>query len=208
MPSTENEGAAADQLKVAPAQDRDTPPAGRESAAKSSAGKPPHIEAGTKQATKIEASVTINRPPQVVYEFWKDVRNHTKFMHKLKSVEPVDDTHSHWIMTTFYDMNVEWDAETINDHEGELIAWCTVGKPTVQQAGSVRFNAVPGNPNQTFLRLLALVVPPPGLRGAIGMAAAALFFEDPERALREDLRHLKEILEESPEEAPEMRITQ
>jgi uncharacterized membrane protein len=114
----------------------------------------------------------------------------------------VDEKTSHWVMTSFYDLDVEWDAEIINEHEGELIAWCTVGKPLVQQAGTVRFNAVPGNPNQTRLRLLAAVVPPPGMRGVIGKMAAALFFEDPERAIQEDLVHLKELLE-NPAAEPE-----
>jgi uncharacterized membrane protein len=162
----------------------------------------PHIPASSKNATKVEASVIINRPPMEVYEFWRDVRNHTKFLHKLKSVEPVDEKHSHWVMTSFYDVDVEWDAEIIHDVEGELISWCTVGKPMVQQAGTVRFNAVPGNPNQTHLRLLATVVPPPGLRGVVGVMTAALFFQDPERALKEDLQHLKEILEKPEEEHP------
>ena len=170
-------------------------------------GERPHIPASRANATKVEASVIINRPPQEVFEFWKDVRNHPKFLHKLKRVEPVDERHSHWVMTSFYDMDVEWDAEIINEHEGELIAWCTVGKPMVQQAGTVRFNPVPGNPNQTHLRLLATVVPPPGMRGIKGVMAAALFFQDPERALKEDLQHLKEILE-SPEERHGIKIEQ
>jgi len=206
MPTIDPESKTAtaeDRLMVSPAHTHDNPDAGRPHA-----GEHAHIHGAHANATKVEATVTINRPAQEVYDFWRDVRNHPLFLHKLKRVEPVDETHSHWVMTSFYDMDVEWDAEIINEHDGELISWCTVGKPMVQQAGTVRFTPVEGHPEQTHVRLLALVVPPPGMRGVIGQMTAALFFEDPERAIKEDLMHLKEILEAPPGEDPPLRITQ
>ena len=41
--------------------------------------------------------VTINKPPEELYAFWRDFDNLPKFMNHLESVTAQDDTHSHWV---------------------------------------------------------------------------------------------------------------
>ena len=46
--------------------------------------------------THVDESVTINRPIEELYRFWRNLENLPQFMHHLESVERVTDTLSRW----------------------------------------------------------------------------------------------------------------
>jgi uncharacterized membrane protein len=136
-------------------------------------------------------SIAINRPPEELYNFWKDVQNLPRFMYHLESVQPIDDRHSHWVTKGPAGTRVEWDAETTEDRPNELLAWQTVGGTKVQHSGVVRFEPRPGG-RGTIVRVEMEYKP---LGGMAGAAFARLFGESPEQQIYDDLRRLKQVIE-------------
>ena len=92
-----------------------------------------------RKAIKVEQTIRVQRPAAELYRLWRDFTNLPRFMQHLQAVRCSDDRHSHWVARLPGGKRVEWDAEIVNDIEGKLIAWKTVGDPDVAHAGSVHF---------------------------------------------------------------------
>jgi uncharacterized membrane protein len=143
------------------------------------------------EGIKFERTVTINRPAEELYRFWRNFENLPRFMRHLESVRVIDDRRSHWVARAPAEMMVEWDAEIINEKENELIAWRSLDDAQIPNAGSVRFEKAP-NGSGTKVKV-ALKYDPPG--GQVGALIAKLFGEEPEQQVEEDLRRFKQIME-------------
>ncbi|MGQ9368359.1 SRPBCC family protein [Azospirillum sp. ST 5-10] len=137
------------------------------------------------------ASVTVNRPREEVYAFWRDLKNLSRFMSHLVAVEPTGDDRSRWCAEGPLGMRVEWEAEVTEDRPNERIAWRSLPGADVDSHGEVRFAPATGG-RGTVVRV-ALSYEPPG--GMIGAAVARLFGREPGQEIRDDLRVLKQILE-------------
>jgi uncharacterized membrane protein len=137
----------------------------------------------------VEESVTVNRTPWELYDFWKNFENLPQFMAHLKDVKRIDERRSHWVAKAPAGMSAEWDAEIINDEPSALIAWRSLGGATVDNAGSVRF--VPAAEG-TEVKVVLDYIPP---AGRVGAAVAKLFGEEPGVQVREDLRRFKQVME-------------
>ena len=137
----------------------------------------------------VEESVTVNKTPWELYDFWKNFENLPRFMAHLKDVKKIDEKRSHWVARAPAGTSAEWDAEIINDEPNALIAWRSLGGATVDNAGSVRF--VPAAQG-TEVKVVLDYIPPAGRLGAM---VAKLFGEEPSTTVREDLRRFKEVME-------------
>lgn len=140
---------------------------------------------------KVEKNVTINRPAQELFTFWRNFENLPRFMNHLEAVHTTGENRSHWVAKAPAGTTVEWDAEVYNEKPNELIAWRTLEGADVDSAGSVRFEQATGG-RGTVVRVV-LKYDPPG--GAIGSAVARLFGENPEQQIDEDLRRFKQLME-------------
>ncbi len=143
------------------------------------------------EGIKIEKSVTINQSPEELYRFWRNFENLPRFMSHLQSVTVLDTDLSHWVVKSPAGMNVEWDAQIINEKENELIAWRSLEGATIPNAGSVHFKTAPDG-RGTILKV-EINYDAPG--GTLTAAIAKLFGEEPGQQVQEDLRRLKQILE-------------
>jgi uncharacterized membrane protein len=139
----------------------------------------------------VQKAITVNRSPEEVYRFWRDLRNLPRFMHHLESVQVTGDRRSHWRTEGPAGMAVEWDAETVEDRPNELIAWRSVEGSQVDNSGSVRFLPAPGGRGTEVH--VELRYNPPG--GAAGAAIAWLFGESAGQQVYDDLRAFKQIME-------------
>jgi uncharacterized membrane protein len=136
-------------------------------------------------------SITINREPEAVYEFWRDLANLPSFMAHLQSVE-VSNGKSTWRAKGPAGSAISWDAEIVLDRPGECIAWRSIeGTTSVPNRGVVRFNEAPGARGTEVQ--VELKYEPPG--GAVGATFAKLFGEEPGQQIDGDLRRLKQVLE-------------
>ena len=140
---------------------------------------------------RVDAAITINRPREEVYRFWRDLPNIAEFMEHVESVAAIDGNRSHWIARGPGGKSVEWDAEIINEKENELLAWRSLEDSQVPNAGSVTFTDAAGG-RGTEVRV-ELQYDPPG--GTVGAFVAKLFGEEPSQQIRGDLKRLKSRLE-------------
>jgi len=145
---------------------------------------------GGSRGTHVLESITINRPIEELYRFWRNLENLPQFMRHLESVEKVTDTISHWRANGPAGSVVEWDAEIFNEIPNKLIAWRSLEGADVVSAGSVNFDAEPVGRTRVTVHLQ---YSPPG--GKVGAAVARLFGADAETEIREDLRRFKQLLE-------------
>jgi len=93
---------------------------------------------------KVDLSIAVYRPVDEVYRFFRNFKNLSRFMAHVNDVRESDDKHSHWFVKGPGGMELEWDAEIIEDQPNELISWRSIGSPDVESAGSVRFERAPG----------------------------------------------------------------
>jgi uncharacterized membrane protein len=138
----------------------------------------------------VEDAITIYRPVSEVYSYWRNLENLPRFMEHLVEVRVTDSFHSHWVARGPLGVQVEWDAEIINDIPPTLLSWKSVGQADVISAGSVRFR--PAGELATQVQLKLQYDPP---AGKLGAAVAWLVGEDPQHQIAEDLRRFKQLLE-------------
>src|SRR5512133_3134578 len=101
-------------------------------------------EGANKGIIHTKRSITVMRPVEEVYGFWRDFENLPRFMRHLDSVTVTGERRSHWKAKAPAGASVEWDAETTQDQPNELIAWRSVEGSDVYNAGTVRFREAPG----------------------------------------------------------------
>jgi uncharacterized membrane protein len=140
---------------------------------------------------RIEKSILIARPPEDLFRFWRNLENLPEFMENIESIRVLDDRRSHWTVKGPAGHSVEWDAEIVNEHPGEMISWQTLPGAEVQSAGTVRFNRT-DDPNSTLLRVV-LEFRPPG--GQLGTMVSRILGRNPTAQLADDLNRLKQIIE-------------
>ena len=140
---------------------------------------------------KIERDIVIDRPAAELFAFWRNFENLPRVMKHLVSVKCFDPHRSHWRMCRAGDEVVEWEAEIINEHPHELIAWRTLAGSDVQHAGSVRFTPTPDG-RSTEVKL-ALEYEVEG--GLLKQLLARIFRATPEHEIEEDLLRFKESME-------------
>ncbi len=151
----------------------------------------PEAPVQAKRSIKVKKSITINKPREELYSFWRDFENLPRIMQHLESVKTEGATRSHWTAKAPAGQKVEWDAEIINEKENELIAWKSLEGAQVPNAGSVQFSEL-GDGRGTEVKVELDYEPP---AGALGALIAKLLGEEPEQQVQEDLRNFKQIME-------------
>jgi uncharacterized membrane protein len=146
-----------------------------------------HIE----DEVSVEKSVTVKRPIEEVFAFWKGYANLPRFMRHLKSVETLGENRTRWTATGPAGVAVSWDAETTVERENEWIAWRSLENADVCNHGSVRFRQAPAG-RGTEVHVHLQYRPP---AGRLGRGIAWIFGEEPAQQIKEDLRRFKQLLE-------------
>lgn len=138
-----------------------------------------------------EASFIVNVEPEEAYRFWLNLENLPKFMSHLESVRDLGNGRSEWVARGPMRMNIKWTAEIVDRRENQWLVWRSDPSSTLPNSGSVQFRRATGG-RGTAVTVAMQYMPP---TGAVGKAVAALFGKHPEHAVREDLRHFKQLIE-------------
>jgi uncharacterized membrane protein len=143
----------------------------------------------------VRTTVAVNRPPEELYRFWRNLENLPRIMPHLKSVSVTHGNRSHWVAKGPGGIPVDWDAELIDDRPDRCLAWRSHEDAEVYNAGSVQFEPAPGG-GGTFVTVELLYDPPAGSLGAV---IAKLFGRDAGE-VRADLGAFRQLMEtgESP----------
>jgi uncharacterized membrane protein len=139
---------------------------------------------------RVDEEVRVHRPAAELYRFWRNLENLPRFMRHIHCVRDHGDGTSHWVVKGPAGMNIEWDAEIVNDIENQVIGWRSLDGSQVDIGGSVRFE---GNGDGATAVRVSLQYNPPA--GGIGARVARMLGEDPERMIREDMERFRELME-------------
>lgn len=139
---------------------------------------------------EIKKGVTINKPAEELYRYWRKLDTLPSFMKDLKSVTVADDQRSRWTAKGPEAEVYEWETEITGDQINERIAWRSV-TGEVRQEGAVTFKPAPGN-RGTEVRV-AMQYDPPG--GKLEVLTRKLFGEDPQTRVHGDLLRFKALME-------------
>ena len=143
------------------------------------------------QGVRVRKGITINRSPEEVYGFWRNLENLPQFMVHLESVRELDQRLSYWKVHAPLGTSVEWTAEIVDDRPNELISWRSLPDSQVPNAGTVRFAPAPGG-RGTEVQLEVSYDPP---AGALGATIAKLLGQEPSQQVDGDLRRFKQVME-------------
>ncbi len=154
-------------------------------------GHNPDASVAHREGEKSVHVVTVNKPADELYRYWRDFANLPDFMQHLAAVQDLGEGRSHWRAKAPLGQTVEWDATIINEIEDALIAWQSVEGAQISNAGSVRFRPAPGD-HGTEVRVTLSYAPP---AGKMGVAIAKILGEEPGRQVADDLRRFKQLME-------------
>lgn len=137
------------------------------------------------------AIVTINRPRQELYDYWRDFTNLPSFMENVRSVEVLDDTHSRWTIAAPGGQEVVLVSEITQDMAGESITWRSTRESDIRNAGRILFKDEPRGRGTIVSARIAYKAP----MGTAGKYAAKLFGREPELQATRELRRFKQLME-------------
>lgn len=145
---------------------------------------------GGREAVKINKSISVMAPIQDVFGLWSDFENFPLFMKNVQDVRPAGDNRTHWKVAGPAGLPIEWNAVTTRYEPNRLLAWKTEPGAMVEHAGVIRFES--NNDGSTRIDIKLSYNPP---AGAVGHGIAALFGNDPQSEIDEDLMRMKSLLE-------------
>ncbi len=129
-------------------------------------------------------TIDVEAPIATVYNQWTQFEEFPKFMEGVQEVRQLDDRHLHWV-AEFGGSRHEWDAEIVEQHPEERVAWRNVdGK---ENAGVVTFHKIDDGTTRVAVQMDFV---PEGLREKVGNALGV-----PERRVQGDLRRFKDFIE-------------
>ena len=140
--------------------------------------------------TLLARVVTINRPRDELFAFWRDFRNLVRVMENVERIDILDENRSHWVVKAPGGTTVEWDATITEERPDELIAWSSDEGADVPNSGRVEFRDA--GTRGTVVTATILYDPPGGF---IGKVIAKMFQREPAIQARRDLRRFKQLME-------------
>jgi uncharacterized membrane protein len=141
---------------------------------------------------KVVRTITVRKPPEALYAFWRDLPNLAKIIKHPVAITANSPEESHWIVSGPANTSVEWDALVVNDVHDKLIAWRSREGADVDNAGTVRFEPALGDEGTEVT--VALEYDPPG--GKVGAAIAKLTRDSAASQVESALRRLKALMEQ------------
>lgn len=138
-------------------------------------------------------SVTIGKPRDELFRFWRDFSNLPQFMENVDKIEPVsgEQGRNRWFIRAPAGKVYEVETTIAREIEGELIAWRSTPESEVDTEGRVTFEDAPGDRGTRVGLIIAYK--PPG--GRAGQAIAKLLRRTPELQARHDLKRFKMLIE-------------
>jgi uncharacterized membrane protein len=149
----------------------------------------PPSEAG-KGFEIVGRSVTVARPREELYEFWREFNNLGLFLHNVRSVRSDDPVHARWVVGEGEE-SVVWDSILVEDVPNEVIAWRAQAGSELAHEGRVEFRDAPGG--RGTIVTATILYDAPG--GKVGKLLSQLFHRDAKTQTRRELRRFKQLME-------------
>jgi uncharacterized membrane protein len=144
-------------------------------------------EAEAETKPSIHTALTIDKPRAELYAFWRRLENLPRFMKNLTEVTDLGNGRSHWVGKSALGLKAQWDAEIVEEREGQFLSWRSLPGSMISNAGTVSFEESP-NGRGTIVRVTMDV------GTGLGKVASKLGGAN-QQEVREDLRRFKELME-------------
>ncbi len=136
-----------------------------------------------------ERTIDIAASPEVVFDVWSRYENFPHFMSHVIEVRDLGQKRSHWVVQGTGGSEVEFDSVLTSSDRPRQLAWQSEPGATVDNEWRVMLEPAEGGTRAT----VSLSWRPPA--GEVGKGVAVLMGPDPETALEEDLRRMKQFIE-------------
>lgn len=140
-------------------------------------------------------AVTIGRPQQELFQFWRNFENLARFMKDVKTINVLSEKKSHWEVQIksgpLKGRTAKWDAEITNERPGEMIAWRTLPDSEVEMTGAIWFSPAPFGRGTVVS--LDMDIKPPG--GILTEFVTAFTGESPNLLIQTNLARFKALME-------------
>lgn len=135
--------------------------------------------------------ITIDAPPERLYDAWRDVRSLAMFVPSVESVEQVGPDRSRWRLRLNSGRTAEWEARITEDRAGESLSWETLGESPFDHWGTLKLAPALGGRGT----VVTLELRQRHRSGALGLFRARMRGDDPRFQSAETLRRLKQWIE-------------
>ena len=151
----------------------------------------PSEETETESETSITRSVTVGKPPDELYDAWRDPKQFIQIMGHVADVTSRNDDRFYWSVEGPMGRDVSWETHVVEEEPGEFVRWETPEDAMLPNEGEVRFESAPGD--RGTIVTLSITIDPPG--GALGNAALKRLGIVPGMLAGEALRRFKSLVE-------------
>lgn len=150
------------------------------------------LKTRNRRTVPFERQIIIDRPPEMVFEFWRNPQKLAVYLPHIRDVRIVGDGDvTRWQLKLTDALRVEWTAEVHIDESTRRIAWRTRPPSDVHHEGTVDFQPLrDGKSTKMTIRLHMLA---PG--GKAGAKIVEWLEEFPYRFFAEDLQRLRSVVE-------------
>lgn len=135
-------------------------------------------------------AVTINRPAEDLFAFWRDQTNLARFMDNVVGIEPLGKDRFRWTVKAPMGREVSWDAEITHEVAGRELTWQSCEGAEIDNSGRIEF--IDAGDRGTVVRTQVAYDPPAGF---VGQMLAKLFQREPRIQARRDLHRFKQLME-------------
>jgi uncharacterized membrane protein len=136
----------------------------------------------------IEASVTIRRSIEEVFNFYRNFENLPNFLGDVMAVKQIGPAISRWTIEGPLGIRATWMIKVTEERTNELIRYETAAPPGLKTYWEIHF--APGSKGETQVRE---VMRPP--LGKLGRGMLALLGKFPAEEVRANLHRLKQVME-------------
>ena len=141
----------------------------------------------------IEKSIIVDRAPEDVYAFWRDLTHVPEFMERVESVEIVDAELSRWNIKAPLGVHLHWTVQILSESAPHDLAWCTRDGARIRYQGRVELKSDTASGGTQATLRLKLRPPDPFIRVAMSLTGWNL-----ETEVQMSLLRLKQRLERNP----------
>lgn len=138
---------------------------------------------------KIEARITIKRPVEQVFEFYRNFKNLPSFLGDVIAIDQTSPATSRWTIQGPLGIQAHWTIKVTKERTNELIRYETVGSRALKTYWEIDFTPGPTAGETEVHEVMNTPL------GRLGRAALALMGKFPAEEVSSNLHRLKEVME-------------
>lgn len=147
------------------------------------------MQSNSSGRNRVEVAVTIRRPVEQVFGFYREFKNLPTFLGDVLAIQPTGPTTSRWTIEGPFGIQTHWTIEVTEERANELIRYETVTSPSTRTYWEVYFS--PGHdPGETEVREVMRAP-----EGKLVQAALALIGKYPAQEVAANLHRFKQVME-------------